>query len=295
MQRLNPAQARLVQTYLRTNERLGFMTTRFNHVSILCFDGEGDPSPSPSPSPAPSPTPLPTPLPTPSPTPSPTPDEKKFSQTEMNKFLAEDKRKHQERYNALEGSYTELLTNQNLTKDERDGLQMRLEDVQKANRTKEQQAEFERKAAEEKYENEVKSATTRADHWDDLFKKSTVTRALQDAASGADAYNDSQVVTLLEPMTTLKDIEGILTPMVDFQDVDEKTGEPTVTLRTPADAVKRMQELPKIHGNLFRSNVVSGVGSGQANVSNAGEVDYTNMTAEEYRKNRDAIKRRMSQ
>jgi len=267
------------------------MKTLFNHVNILCFDGEGDVTPADPVTPAAPEAPVVTgtnPV-------TPAGDEKKFSQADINKILAEDKRKHQERYVALEGSYKDLLTNQNLTKDERDSLQQRLEDVQKANRTKDQQAEFERKAAEEKYQNELKTATARADHWENLFKKETVSRSLTDAASSADAYNPLQVVTILQPMTQLKDIDGTLTPMVDFQDIDEKTGEPVITLRTPADAVKRMQELPKIHGNLFRSNVVSGVGSGQASVSNAGEVDFTNMSAAEYRKNRQAIKDRMAQ
>jgi uncharacterized membrane protein len=262
------------------------MNSLFNHVSILCFDGEaGDAGATGNTAPTGNVTP---PV-----TPAPGNDDKKFTQAEVNKFLAEDKRKHKEQYSALEGSYKELLTNQNLTTEERDGLQARLEDVQKANRTKEQQAEFERKAAEEKYKGELKEARERADKWETMFKQETVTRSLQDAAGGADAYNPSQVVGLLQPMTSLKDVEGVLTPMVDFQDIDEKTGEPVTTLRTPADAVKRMQELPKIHGNLFRSNVVSGVGAGQANVSNAGDVDYSNMSADEYRKNREAIKRRL--
>jgi hypothetical protein len=83
--------------------------------------------------------------------------------------------------------------------------------------------------------------------------------------------------------------------MVDFQDIDEKDGSEVRTLRTPADAVKRMQELPKVHGNLFRSNVVSGVGSGQATPGDGDNFDYANMSPEEYRKNRKAILARVGQ
>jgi len=60
------------------------------------------------------------------------------------------------------------------------------------------------------------------------------------------------------------------------------------------EAVKRMRELPKVYGNLFKSNVVSGVGAGQASVGDPDNIDYANLTAEEYRKHRDAIKKRLS-
>lgn len=219
--------------------------------------------------------------------------EKTFTQTDLNKILAEDKRKHQERYSALEGEHAQLLKNQNLTNEERDTLQSRLMDLQAEGRTKEQQAEYERKQSEEKYENELKEARKRADTWETKYKTETVHRALLDAASGGDAYNPGHIVALLAPNTELKDVDGHTQPMVDFADIDEKTGEEVRTLRTPVDAVKRMQELPKIHGCLFKSNVVSGVGAGQASVSGAGEVDYSTMTAEDYRKNRAAIKRRL--
>lgn len=217
-----------------------------------------------------------------------------FTQEDLNKFLAEDKRKHQERYTQLEQSYQELLQSQNLTKEDRDKLQARLEDVQKSLRTKDQQAEYERKQAEEKYQNELKTSEERASYWEGLFKKETVSRSLQDAAQASDAFNSNQIVGLLRPYTELKESEGKLMPMVDFPDIDEKTGEEISTLRTPMEAVKRMRELPKVYGNLFKSNVVSGVGAGQGNTADSDNIDYSNMTSEDYRTHRDAIKKRLS-
>jgi hypothetical protein len=267
------------------------MTKFFNDISILCYDGDIDPPATP---PA---TPPVTPPATPPASPPATPPagggEKTFTQADLNKILAEDKRKHQEKYTQLEGSYKELLQNQNLTTEERDNLQTKLSDLQAQNRTKEQQAEYERKQAEDKYENELKEARERGDHWENKFKTETVQRALLDAASGVDAFNPGHIVALLAPTTELKEIEGELVPMVDFADIDEKTGEGVRTLCTPADAVKRMKQLPKFHGNLFKSNVVSGVGSGQGTAP-TGEIDYTNMSPEEYRKNRAAIKEQVS-
>jgi len=216
-----------------------------------------------------------------------------FTQVELNKILADDKRKHQEKYGQLEQSYQDLLSNQNISEEQRKKLEERLEDVQASLRTKEQQAEYERKQSETKYEDQLKTAETRANHWEGLYKQETVVRSLQDAATGADAFNPNQIVGLLKPMTELKDIEGKLAPMIDFPDIDEKTGAEITTLRTPAEAVKRMKELPKVYGNLFKSNVVSGVGAGQANTGTGDNLDYANMSPEDYRKNRAAIRNRV--
>lgn len=256
-------------------------------ISILCFEGDeggnegGDGGPTMGGNPAAS---------------GGEGGDRTFTQDDVNRILAEDKRKHKEKYQQLEESYQELLAKENLTKEERDSLQSRLEDIQKSLRTKDQQAEYERKKAEEKYRNELTTAEEKAHYWENLFKNETVARSLQDAASGADAFNPNQIVGLLKPFTQLKDVDGNLTPMVDFPDIDEKTGEEIRTLRTPQDAVKRMRDLPKMYGNLFKSNVVSGVGGGNNNVTaDADAIDYSNMTAEQYRKHRDAIKKRLSE
>jgi hypothetical protein len=269
----------------------------FNFTSILCFDGTTppvDPQAAPVAPQAPQAPPAPPADPAPPEPPATPGSAKMFSQDDLNKILAEDKRKHQERYGQLEAEHKELLANVNLTQEDRDKLKMRITDLQKAQLTEKQQIEFERKQAEEKYQTELDIATKRAEHWESLHKKETVSRALQDAASSADAFNDAQVVALLKPDTELKDVDGVLTPMVNFNDVDEKTGGPVQTLCTPADAVKRMQQLPKIYGNLFRSNVVSGVGAGQGQGITQDSYDYENISPEQYRQNRQAIKDQVS-
>jgi hypothetical protein len=54
-----------------------------------------------------------------------------------------------------------------------------------------------------------------------------------------------------------------------------------------------MRQLPKTWGNLFKSNIVSGVGAGQGEVS-TGDADYQSMDPETYRKNRSAIIKQVS-
>lgn len=217
---------------------------------------------------------------------------KVFSQDDINKFLAEDRRKHSQKYEALEAAYKEALNNQTLTSDQRKALEQKLEDVQKTFRSKEQQLEHEKKQIEERYAKDTKDLQERSVMWESRYRQSLLDRELQDAASVNDAFNASQIVALLKPMTQIVEEQdeqgkstGKFSVVIDLQDVDTKTGEQIITRRTPTDAVKRMRELPQLFGNLFRANVVSGVGSGSATgsgVSGNGRVDVRNLSPEQY-------------
>lgn len=245
--------------------------TKFNRsmFSLVCFDGE----------------------PTEPQTGNQTPTQ--FTQDDLNKFLAEDRRKHQEKYKQLEASYQNILQTKGLADDEKAKLKFEFEDLQKTFRTKEQQMEFEKKQAALKYESELNDWKQKAVRWEGAYKEQVVQTSLQDAAISGEAFNPHQIIGLLQPITELrpemdKDGKetGRLVPMIDFPDIDEKTGESIKTLRSPKDAVQRMKELPQLYGNLFKSNVVSGVGAGTAagGVPNNGRVDVSKLTAEQYRK-----------
>ena len=216
-----------------------------------------------------------------------------FSQDDVNKFLAEDRRKHVEKFRALESSYQGILQDKTLATEQRSRLQTELEDLQKSFRTKEQQMEFEKKQVASKYENELGDWKGRATRWESMYKDQVIQTSLQEAAASGDAFNAGQIISLLRPWTELREEvgedgkpTGKIIPMIDFPDIDEKTGENIKTLRSPRDAVKRMRELPQLHGNLFKMNVVSGVGSGSAAGANAnaGKVDVSKLTPEQYRK-----------
>lgn len=216
---------------------------------------------------------------------------KVFTQEDVNKFLAEDRRKHTQKYEQLEGAYKEALENQNLTSEQRAQLEAKLEDLQKTFRTKEERLETEKKQWEDKYAKEVKEWEAKATTWEGKYKESVMARALQDAAIVNDAFSPSQIVALLRPMTKIMEKTdengkgtGIFEPMVDLTDIDAN-GEPTVSRRTPEDAVKRMKELPALFGNLFKANVVSGVGAGSATggaTSGTGRVDVRKLSTEQY-------------
>lgn len=223
-----------------------------------------------------------------------TPAEKTFTQEEVNKFLANDRRGHQEKYTKLEESYKAVLQDKTLTVENRDRLEGELESLRSAFRTKEQQADHDRKLSETKYQEQLKLATASSEKYEMLYTDNVIEASLRDAADKNAAWDANQLVTLLRPSTSLQPVlneagesTGTFSPMVKFQDTDAE-GKPIETLRTPTDAVKRMKEMPLQHGNLFRANVVSGVGQGAATggvtPGSGAFVDSESLTTEQHMK-----------
>lgn len=202
-------------------------------------------------------------------------DDKLFTQEDLNKVvqdrLAKEQKRNEQRNQDLAKQYESLLATKNLSDEERTKMEESLEDVRKQLRTKDEQAKVDKKASEEKHAKEVAALTERVTKTETRYREEKIARALQDAAVAHEAYNPSQVVTLLRGHTKLVEATddagkptGEMVVMVDFPDIDSDTKKPVLTQRTPEDAVKRMKELPEFHGNMFKPNIVSGLGSHSA-------------------------------
>jgi len=194
----------------------------------------------------------------------------------------------------LETRYSELLETENLGEEQRAKLNGHLEDVRKKLRTKEEEAARERKQLTDEYDGKLENATKAASVWENRFRESSISRSLQDAASSNDAWESEQMITILRPWTKLVEVVDEITneptgdynTVIDFPDLDEK-GIQIVTQRTPDETVKRMKEIGK-YANLFRSNVVSGIGAhpatGGITPGTNGRIDVRNLTTEQYAK-----------
>ncbi len=214
-----------------------------------------------------------------------------FTQEEVNKFLADDRRKHTEKYTALEKSYQDLLENQNLSKEERTRLEDQLEDLRKQQRTKEQQLAYEKKQAEEKYQAELKQWQEKAGTWESRYTESTITQALQSAAIKHDAFNPQQVIVQLRNQTKLVEKldhvgkpTGKLVPMVEMSVKNEDSGAVEQLQMTPDEAVEYMKKNPEQWGNFFRHNIREGIGSSSATGAFAGDgtVDHSKLSDEQW-------------
>ncbi len=244
---------------------------------ILCYDGVTDPPADP---PA---DPLATPPATP-----PAPDAK-FTQNDLNKILAEERRKADAKVKSLLGEkqvhIDKLLEMKNLTEQERAALQTEKEELQRQLLTKEERLKAEKKAVEDTLNAKVKEIETKATAWEQRYVASSIKRELQDAAVKGDAFNPGQLVAMLKPMTTMepvKDASGNptdeLAPVVTI----EKDGKPTQF--TPEQAIAYMKTVPAQYGNLFKAKSVPGVGANSqpAMLPGSGEIDWNNLSQAQY-------------
>jgi len=234
--------------------------------------------------------PQPAPEPTNDPAPSADPGPKAFSQEQVNKFLADDRRKHTDKYTSLETSYQELLNNSTVQGDERSNLESQLNDLRAQFRTKEQQAAFEAQEAKTGYERQIEQLQSDKKIWEDRYTDTSISTALQSAAIEHDAFNPNQIITqlqsntrLVEEMTDNNQATGRLVPMVEMK---VNTDGATETLQmTPTEAVAYMKKSPEKWGNFFKNNIREGMGSTSATDGSIGDgsaVDHTKLTTEQY-------------
>lgn len=229
----------------------------------VCYDGEGDGTPAGDPGSDPS------------------GDNKGgvFTQDKVNALLAEDRRKHAAKLQALEAKLNETLETSKLTTQQREELENSMEDMRKQFQTKEQIAAQEKKKLESQYTTELAQWKSRAESAESRYNDSTIKRHLTEAAVSGDAFSVEQIETLLRPMAKLVEDKVV----IEFNDRHVETGEPIVTQLSPSEAVKRMREIPEKYGNLFKSNVATGMGA-NAGQTNNGKIDVRKLSPEQYKK-----------
>ena len=189
-------------------------------------------------------------------------DGKTFTQEDVNKFLADDRRKHQARLKEMESKLNHTLQSKGLSDEERSQLEESLDNMRTQLLTKEEQAKAKQKKLEDQYKTELEKTKEVAQTWESRYRDSTIERSLQDAAIAGEAFNPSQIMGLLKPNAKLVEVEdgGGFKPVVDFPTTND-AGESVVLQLSPTEAVDKMRELPETFGNLFKGNVVPGIGS----------------------------------
>ena len=220
---------------------------------------------------------------------------KVFTQDDLNRVLAEDRRKHQTQLKEQAEKLETVLKNSQLTEQDRKVLQENLEAVKGQLRSAEAAAAKEKQELEQAFQGKLVDAEKKSQIWEVLYRESMIQRSLQDAAVKNDAWQPGQIVTLMKPMTklvacvdpTTNRPNGQYEVQIEMLDTDPKTGQQVMMNRTPEAAVARMKELPEQFGNLFKSGVVSGIGSSSATgglmPGQGGKIDVRKLTPAQYR------------
>lgn len=217
-------------------------------------------------------------------------DKPTLSQKQLNKILAEEKRKYQAQIQKQVQELEGLKKSKGLTEKEKDTLQSRIEELQNSLLSKEQLSEKEKKKLAEEHKRQLDGVSSDRDNWKNLFHRSTIERTIVDEAIKAEAFNPNQVVALLGNSTRLVEvtdgegnpIPGKFIAKVRLDDVD-KEGKPITLDLTIPEAITRLKDRTAEFGNLFKSNLTGGLGS-TGGAGKTQDIDPSKMTPEQYRK-----------
>ena len=190
---------------------------------------------------------------------------KAFTQDDVNRLLADEKRKHQASTRKALEELEAIKAKSNLTDQERVDLEGRLENMKNELMTKEELAKKEQDKITRKFTEDLNKVTGERDSWQQRFTNSTIQRTITDASVASKAFSPRQIVAILQPDTRLVEAldsegkpTGEMIAKVEFSDVD-KEGKPVTLDLTIAEAVKRMSEMDE-YANLFKTDGAGGVG-----------------------------------
>lgn len=190
---------------------------------------------------------------------------KLLSQDRVNALLAEDKRKHQDAHRKTLEELEALQKRSNLSKEEREELESRIEETQKTLRTEKETAEQERQKLIKNHKKELDSTTVERDSWKKRYTDEKIENSILGAAGSSNpkVVNPEQILIFMRPNTRLVEElgedgkpTGKYVPKVTFKDKD-KNGKPITLELAPSEAIKRMSEMEE-HFNLFSAEGVSG-------------------------------------
>jgi hypothetical protein len=213
---------------------------------------------------------------------------KTFTQDEVNKLLADDRRKHKAQVDKSVAELEQLKKSKSLSDQERHNLAQKIEDLQNSVLTKEQVAAKEQEKLKKTLEHTTKELTEDRDSWKNRFHTTQIQQAITSEAVTHQAFDPDALIALLETKTRLVEVidddgkaTGQFVPKTKLQDKDKDGRVVTIEMTVP-EAVAKMKEQPK-YGYLFKSTAAAGLGAGTQGGGRGGEVDPSSMGTEQYR------------
>lgn len=194
---------------------------------------------------------------------------KSFTQDEVNKMLAIDRRKNSDKMQKTIGELEALKKSKNLTEQQQADLSKRIEELQDQLLTKEQLAQRDREKLKTDYDGQIVQLTGDRDTWRTRYEKALVVNAIHAAAKEHGAIDNNQIIALIQAHSprVVQELgesgepKDIFTPKVKMLDYDTKEKKEVTLDFTISEAVKRLKEKPE-NFNLFAATVNGGLGLG---------------------------------
>jgi len=187
-------------------------------------------------------------------------------QDELNNMMATNRKSLTQKNQELIEQLTSLRETATMSTQAKEELEARIEELQTQYMSKEELTKRESDKMSKTHAKEIEKLTSETQKWQKLYANSTTQRALLDAAIEGEAIQPSQIVAMLGQATQIVEERddtgqgtGIYKTIVTFQDVNED-GNPVELKLSPKEVIKRMKELPDLFGNLFKGDLLGGLG-----------------------------------
>jgi hypothetical protein len=204
--------------------------------------------------------------------------EKMISQTEVNRIVADEKRKTKAKLD----EHLKAINDVSQTAKEREAA---IENLKNEFLTKEELARKDSEKKEKEYKGKVTNLEQERDSWKNRYTDSQIEVSIMTAAEKGEAFNSTQILNILRQKAKL--VEGLdedgkpngsLVTRVSFKDTDKDGKEITLDL-APDAVIKRMKEMPEVYGNLFKANVSTGIGGNNVTGVKTGMPNLNNTEA----------------
>lgn len=202
--------------------------------------------------------------------------EKKFSQEDVNKMVATDRKKLGDQNKQLADQLEKAKQAAGLTQQEKDTLQEQIESLQKTYMSKDELQKQELEKRNKTETEEKKKLTEDRDNWRTQYSGLYIKGEITQASLLHKAFNVEQMVDYLLPRTKLEPEigedgkpTGQHIPMTTLNVPDDKGKTQSLQLSVN-DAVKKMRELPERFGNFFQAEGSGGTGTMNGSGSGGG-------------------------
>jgi hypothetical protein len=217
-----------------------------------------------------------------------------FNQDQVNKFLADEKRKWQVQQSKTIQELTDIKNRLTTSDEEKADLNKKIEEMQTQLLSKEELAEREKKKIESESKVKIDSLSDELSNYKNQYTTYRIKNEITQEAVEQEAFSPAQVVALLQNDTRLVQVVGEdKKPTGDYSAVvavrSVKDGKPVNLQLSIKDALKRMKETPAEFGNLFKSTMAGGVGGGNLPGSPGSLKASDFKDPADYRKNRAAL------
>lgn len=192
---------------------------------------------------------------------------KRLSQDEVDKIMAATNKKYKTQIDKTIEELEKHKKSSQLTEQEKEQLQHRIEELQASVMTAEEKATKEKEKLQNEHKLQLETKDKEALMWKTLYSTESITNQILESSRKYKAYSDEQMKELLLPKTNIyevldeqtgKPIPGRYVAKTKFKTIED--GKEKELVLTIDETIKMMRDNPERFGNLFESDSVGGLG-----------------------------------